>query len=94
MLARDPVWRGAVSSAFDEGIAGSVFMRFVAFRSRLRFRPVSSFRERMGVFSRPAPPSFAHVLRKIDFRPDVCEKRYRMRAILPVERQSIANERN
>mgnify|MGYP003612944565 CR=1 FL=1 len=60
----------------------------------LRFRPVSSFRERMGVFSRPAPPSFAHVLRKIDFRPDVCEKRYRMRAILPAERQSIANERN
>ena len=31
MLARGPVWRGAVSSAFDEGIAGSVFMRFVAF---------------------------------------------------------------
>ena len=35
MLARGPVWRGAVSSALDEGIAGSVFMRFVAFRSRL-----------------------------------------------------------
>ena len=69
----------------------SDFLKERLFAHVLRFRPVSSFRERMGVFSRPAPPSFAHVLRKIDFRPDVCEKRYRMRAILPVERQSIAN---
>ncbi len=88
--------------AFRFGLSVAVsfiFQRFRFLKERLfahvlRFRPVSSFRERMGVFSRPAPPSFAHVLRKIDFRPDVCEKRYRMRAILPVERQSIANERN
>ena len=85
--------------AFRFGLSVAVsfiFQRFRFLKERLfahvlRFRPVSSFRERMGVFSRPAPPSFAHVLRKIDFRPDVCEKRYRMRAILPVERQSIAN---
>lgn len=78
--------------AFRFGLSVAVsfiFQRFRFLKERLfahvlRFRPVSSFRERMGVFSRPAPPSFAHVLRKIDFRPDVCEKRYRTRAILPV----------